>query len=372
MMTSPVPSRSPLPRSSAWLLGSLFVGAAFGVGVLACGSDAATTPSDTGKSSSTSDASPTEPSEAAGDASVTPSADAKDCAAKLVAGADRACKVTVGGKSRDYLLYAPAKYDPSKPAALVVDAHGASETAREHAGFEPFRDWPAGLGSGWRLVADREGFLVAQPQGIGNQWEPSDAAFMIAIAAEVSKVASVDPKRVYMTGISNGGGLTYWTGCKDTTVFRGFAPISGYGPQSAESCPLTHPAPLIHFHSAKDAVISMASGQSAFDVWVKNNHCKSGPASTLRFGGAQSNTGDVCLANGPQKDSWKLAPCEASSPETTCKTWSQCDGGVDATFCDVAPDQENHFTTTGGHILYINGTKLSLAAVAWAYLDKAR
>ena len=155
--------------------------------------------------------------------------DPGDCDAPLQPGADRTCTLKFGGETREYLLYAPAGYDPCVPTALVVDAHGSSETDAEQAGLDPFLDWPGGLGSGWRLVADREGFLVAQPQGIRNQWTESDAPLMDEIAARVERVADVDPDRVYLTGISNGGGLTYWTACEDTAVFHGFAPVSGYG-----------------------------------------------------------------------------------------------------------------------------------------------
>jgi hypothetical protein len=36
----------------------------------------------------------------------------------------------------------------------------------------------------------------------------------------------------------------------------------------------------------------------------------------------------------------------------------------------VAPDREHHFDTTGGHILYLNGTTLSIAAVAWRFFEQ--
>ena len=112
-------------------------------------------------------------------------------------------------------------------------------------------------------------------------------------------------------------------------------------------------------------------GQAAFQLWVKSNHCKNGPKGTLRFGGPQSDTRAVCLAGAPGgAPPWKLVACDPAAPETTCETWDQCDGGVDATFCTVPADKDHHFDTTGGHILYVNATKLSLAAVAWSYLSE--
>lgn len=311
------------------------------------------------------------PSDGSGDAAacrdVAP-AGAEDCDAPLGPGSSRTCSVSYQGTTRTYLLYAPANYRPCDAAPLIIDAHGTSETAAEQAGLDPFLDWPDGLGSGWRLVADREGFIVAQPQGINNKWSASDADLMLEIVSRVKLVASVDPARVYMTGISNGGQLTYWTGCKDTTVFRGFAPVSGYGQQT---CPITHPAPLIHFHSPDDKVISNAAGRSAFQMWVASNHCQHGPSTTLTFGGPSTDPRPLCLHGGAgSPPPWSLVACDPAAPVTTCETWDQCDGGIEATYCTVAADDVHHFDTTGGHILYINGTDLSLAAVAWEYFKK--
>ncbi len=294
--------------------------------------------------------------------------DADPCTAPIAPGTSRTCRFTFAGATREFLIYAPPNYRPCAPAPLVVDAHGTSETAAEQAGLAPFRDWPGGLGSGWRLVADRDGFLVAQPQGIGNRWTAADADLMLEIVAKLQAMASIDPAKVYMTGISNGGQLTYWTGCKDTAVFRGFAPVSGYGQQA---CALSHPAPLIHFHSPDDRIIGDADGRAAFQMWVAANHCQRGPTRTMTFGGPTGDARPLCLHSGPgATPPWSLAACDPAAPATTCETWDQCDGGVEATYCTVAPDHARHFDTTGGHILYLNDTNLSLAAVAWEYFKR--
>jgi poly(3-hydroxybutyrate) depolymerase len=294
-----------------------------------------------------------------------------DCSAALVPGADRRCTITVDGQQRELLVYAPPNWDAHHPSALVVDAHGAQETAGANAGKEPFFDWPTGLGSGWRLLADREGFVVVQPQGIGNGWSESDADFMLQIPAWVAKTASIDPKRTYMTGISNGAELTYWTACRDTTVYRAFAPVAGFGIQH---CPLTHPAPIIHLHAPTDKLVSLAAGESAFGLIRQADHCPGTAQPSWSFGGGASDSSASCLAEsvdpsgGP--DHWQLVPCDPAKPATTCQTWGPCNGGSEATFCQVAPDMDHHFDQFGGHVLYFNGTSLSLAAVAWRFFQQ--
>jgi polyhydroxybutyrate depolymerase len=285
-----------------------------------------------------------------------------DCGAALAPGDQRTCTISIGGTMRTYLLYAPATYDPCHPAALVVDAHGAQESAEVHAGLANFYNWPTlGIGSSFRLVADREGFVVATPQGIGNAWVQADTAFVTAIPAAVGAHTAIDSSRVYLSGISNGGGLTYWTACADAGVFHGFAPISGY---DDNACPVSHPAPLIHFHTQTDKLVSYAAGQTAFEQWRQGNHCQAQPVSELRFGGANGDSRPVCLSHGT---AWSLVACDPAAPQTVCERYTGCDSG-DVVFCTVPPDNEYDGGTTGGHILYFNGTKLSLAAVTWDIL----
>jgi len=286
-----------------------------------------------------------------------------DCTARLSPGDERTCTLLIGGVSRTYLLYAPRTYDPCRPAALVVDAHGAQESAQVHAGLADFYNWPTrGIGSGFRLVADREGFLVATPQGIGNAWAQSDTAFVTAVPADVAVQATIDENRVYLSGISNGGALTYWTACGGSGVFHGFAPISAY---DNNACPVTHPAPLVQFHSPDDALVSYAAGQTSFQHWRDGNHCDATPSATLRFGGANGDPRPVCLSDG---EPWQLVTCDPSAPATVCDVYTGCDRG-EAVFCTVPPDNSYDGGQTGGHILYFNATNLSLAAVTWAILE---
>lgn len=210
---------------------------------------------------------------------------------------------------------------------------------------------------------------MVQPQGLGNVWTEGDADFMLEIPATIARGARVDPRRVFMTGISNGGALTYWTACRDTSVYRAFAPISAFG---VRSCPLGHHAPLVHFHSPDDAVIPLSSGRASFDRWVESNHCRRGPRPAETFGGPHGEPGEMCLASSGAgaATTWRPTPCSTSVPETRCEVWDECDDGVEARFCLVPPDRQNHYATTGGHILYLNGTNLALAAATWKQFER--
>lgn len=316
--------------------------------------------------SSTSEATPADAGPDTAPCVVAPFVDGDDaCTAPLAPGSDRKCTFTYEGKKREYLVYAPANFNACAPTAMVVDAHGATETDVQHAGLERFGLWPEGLGSGWRIVADKEGFVVVTPQGIDNVWKDSDVGFLAAVEKQVAATMVVDAKKVYLTGISNGGYITYASACgAGDDVFTGYAPISAF--LEGTTCNTSHRAPLIAFHSKTDESVDYASGTAAYAAWIKANHCTGGPATTATYGGPDGDTSALCLASGPGlAPPWTLAPCKSISSVTTCDTYDSCDNGK-ATFCTVAADKQ----LIGGHILYVNDTKLSLAAVTWQYFKQ--
>jgi polyhydroxybutyrate depolymerase len=73
-------------------------------------------------------------------------------------------EIESGGQTRQYLLHVPAMYKPEEPAAPVLVFHGAG------IGAERFVSYTRSSS-----VADREGFLIAYPQGLGEEpvWNPS-------------------------------------------------------------------------------------------------------------------------------------------------------------------------------------------------------
>jgi len=271
-----------------------------------------------------------------------------------------------GIDTRSYLLYAPGSYDPSAPAALVVDMHGMGSNAEQQAGLEDYETPEgivySGMGSGYRMVADREGFVVATPQCKGQLWTQTDLDFLDEVVAEIKNAADID--RVYITGISNGGQITYWAGCQqDDDTYQGLsAASSNLKNESCES--IFRPAPLIAFHSPDDQTIDPEQGYDAALAWALANGCYPvDPHPSMTFGGPGAGPEPVCYRE--SNGEFELVSCDVNDPATACVTWDRCDNGVEVVFCTVPPDPG-----TTGHILYRNGTKLSLAAVAWEFWDR--
>ncbi|GLY07570.1 PHB depolymerase family esterase [Actinoplanes sp. NBRC 101535] len=159
-------------------------------------------------------------------------------------------ELRVGDLDRTYRTYRPKNLSETRPAPLVLVLHGGAGSGRQ-----------AENSYGWDAQADTGGFLVAYPDGVGRSWnvgpgccgpaardDVDDVAFVKSVIAAVSQGAPLDPARVYVTGISNGGMLAYRLAC-DTTLFAAAAPVSG---TLIGDCPRPAPLSILHIHGTAD------------------------------------------------------------------------------------------------------------------------
>jgi polyhydroxybutyrate depolymerase len=153
--------------------------------------------------------------------------------------------IEVGGQDRSFRVYTPASV--SERAALVVMMHGGFGSGAQ-----------AQRAYGWDELADREGFIVAYPDGESRAWnvgggccgrpgreDIDDVAFLEQMVAAIE---GIDPQRVYATGMSNGAMMAYRLGC-DSKVFAAIGPVAG---TLLGECPAPAPIPVIHVHGLKD------------------------------------------------------------------------------------------------------------------------
>jgi polyhydroxybutyrate depolymerase len=110
--------------------------------------------------------------------------------------------------------------------------------------------------------------------------------FIRAVVAEVEKQHAVDPKRVYATGISNGGMLSYRLACEASDLFAAIGPVAGI--VEIVDCKPTHPVAVIDFQGTDDENVPLNGGigkkevgrkedrrpvQYSIDLWVKADGC---------------------------------------------------------------------------------------------------
>jgi polyhydroxybutyrate depolymerase len=139
-------------------------------------------------------------------------------------------EIEVGDRKRTFLLHVPPALPKGKPVPLVLAFHGGGATGAGTERLTRFSD-----------LADREGFLVAYPDGVGKNWydgremdatvahknKIDDVAFVNALIDAISKEHPVDPKRIYATGISNGGIFSHYLAANLPKRIAAIAPVVG-------------------------------------------------------------------------------------------------------------------------------------------------
>lgn len=164
------------------------------------------------------------------------------------------------GKDRTYLLYTPKSYNGDKPAALVMVLHGGRGNAKKTVERTGFNE-----------VADREGFLVAYPEGISNNWndgrstissKADDVGFITSLIDHIAKQRNIDDKRVYVTGLSNGGTMTQRLACESPDRFAAFAAVIANMPSDLEAiCKSKYPVPIMIINGKDDKLMPWAGGE---------------------------------------------------------------------------------------------------------------
>jgi polyhydroxybutyrate depolymerase len=202
-----------------------------------------------------------------------------------------------GGLTRDYILYVPALYEEGTPVALLFNFHGYTSNATQQMFYGDFRP-----------IADTAGFIIVHPQGsldglgithFNVGWGGStvdDVGFTAALLDTISSQYSIDATRVYSTGMSNGGFMSYELACQLSERIAAVASVTGsMSPATYNNCDPQHPMPILEIHGTADPTVSYtgsAIARSVDDVmsyWVSYNQCEVSPTSTAL---PDLNTGD--------------------------------------------------------------------------------
>ena len=197
--------------------------------------------------------------------------------------------ITHDGIERDYILYVPEIYDGSTAVPLVLNFHGFGSSASQQMFYGDFRD-----------IADTEGFLLVHPEGttlIGNQfWNVGfpglsstidDVGFTEALIDELATLYTIDLDRVYATGMSNGGFMSFLLACQLSEKIAAVASVTGSMTQDTfDDCNAQLPKPVLQIHGTEDDVVSYNENNLSLPIpnvisyWVDHNNCETTPTTT--------------------------------------------------------------------------------------------
>ena len=193
----------------------------------------------------------------------------------MVTNAQTRKTITSEGQKREYLQYAPSDLGSKRP--LIISCHGMNQSAQYQ--WDMLKDA--------QTLADKEIFVIILPEGINSGWDISgdrDINLIKDLIAQMKKDFDIDENRVYLSGFSMGGMLTYHAMNKIPDVIAAFAPISGY-PMWGFTYTGKRAIPVIHHHGTGDDVCVYSNVQRNIDELVKKNKCSSTPTITQNYGG---------------------------------------------------------------------------------------
>lgn len=222
--------------------------------------------------------------------------------------------IASGGYRREAVLHVPKGYDPAARPPLVVGLHGAGGNGEQFM-----------KGGGWADLSDRQGFLFVGPDGLparpgseanfltnprlwnSGQLRPGaprtaidDSAFVAALLDDLGARAPYDQKRVYVTGHSNGGGMTFRLAARLANRIAAIGTVAGL---VADEAPRPErPVPTLYLLGTKDPLVPLEGGVSRtpwgsratkpvadyLGTWAKAIGCAPLPVAVSETGGVRT------------------------------------------------------------------------------------
>jgi len=212
--------------------------------------------------------------------------------------------IDVGGRSRTYLVFRPASLGAGKQVPLVLALHGYTQTAPALEGGTRFNE-----------LATTDGFEVVYPGGYHNSWNAGfccgdaqsekldDVGFIKVLIDHLISTGGIDSTRVFVTGLSNGGFMSYRLACELSDHVLAIASVSGTMVTPLSGCHPQHPVSVLEMHGTADDIVPydgsgtgigyFPSSSAVISDWVENDDC-TGKATTSTSGVVTTEVWSAC------------------------------------------------------------------------------
>ena len=183
---------------------------------------------------------------------------------------------------RDYIVHIPSSYDNKVPIPLVLCFHGYGGTA-SGISYTNFND-----------VSDTANFIVVYPQGTllkrKSHWNVGgwtldskidDVGFISSLLDSLSDRYNINQSRIYSTGMSNGGYMSFLLACQLSDRIASIASVTGsMTPQTYNLCNPQRPIPVLQIHGTNDQKVPYKGNRKwslsinkVLEYWINHNNC---------------------------------------------------------------------------------------------------
>ena len=220
------------------------------------------------------------------------------------------CDLKHDSLDRYYFIYKPDNLNSSISVPVLFALHGYGSSALSHLTYTNY--FP---------LADRDNFIVIYPQGattptLSAHWNVGgwtskstvkDIEFIETIIDLVKDKIQIDETRIYSSGMSNGGYMSYSLACNLSGKIAAIASVTGsMTPDNFDDCSPSSPRSILQIHGLQDFVVPYvgSSGsksiQDVIDFWVNHNSCSLEPNRLIKYSDlalVNFDTYENCLNN---------------------------------------------------------------------------
>jgi predicted esterase len=158
-----------------------------------------------------------------------------------------------------YRLFVPPQYDSTQQYPLVVELHGLGQGGSDNS--SQLETSPVVYELLNAASRARHPFLMVSPQSINQRFTGSPQREQLLGLIEALRAEfSIDPKRIFITGMSAGGNATFVFAAENPSLFAAYAPVAGFG-ATGLSGGITD-LPAWYGHGSGDTVVSVANSRN--------------------------------------------------------------------------------------------------------------
>ena len=275
-------------------------------------------------------------------------------AAPALSPGNHTLSISFGNRTRRYIVHVPPQARSGRPWAVVLSFHGGGGNAQgqqDYTRMDP--------------LSDREGFLTVYPDGTGrlprrlHTWNAGsccgyahdhhvdDVGFVRALIDDLANRTAIDQRRIYATGLSNGGMMSYRLAAELGDRIAAIASVAGG--TVVDSIRSPRPVPILHIHSVDDPRALYAGGlgppfpytnvrvmqpkmDSVIARWVRFDRCPAKPAvgETIHGRAGTASASHTATeyrygpcAGGTEYVIWKLTAAGHTWPGAAEQSWQE-------------------------------------------------